>query len=68
MLVAQVPSRDQKSLALLKLDRRRAACRPFTETSESWISLHDVFTPINHGRELLWAVSAPAGAISTFTR
>ena len=56
MLVAQVQSRDQKSLALLKLDPETGGVSTlFTETSESWINLHDVFTPINNGRELLWA-------------
>ena len=56
VLLAQVESRDQKSLALLRLDPATGDVKEvFTERSDAWINLHDVLAPLDGGRELLWA-------------
>lgn len=55
-LLAQVESRDQLSLALLRLDTSTGSVSTvLTETSETWINLHDILAPIDSGKALLWA-------------
>ena len=56
VLLAQVQSRDQRQLALLRLDPATGAMETvFTETSDVWLNLHDTLAPLRQGTELLWA-------------
>ena len=51
MLLAQVQSRDQRSIALLALDPKTGASRVvMVEASETWINLHDVLYPLPGGK------------------
>ena len=54
VVLAQVESRDQRSLSLLRLDPASGGVSTlFTERSDEWINLHDVLAPLQGG-ELLW--------------
>ena len=56
VLLAQVQSRDQRSLAIMRLDPATGdATTLWTETSDKWVNLHDVLAPLKGGKELLWA-------------
>src|SRR6202035_2043297 len=52
----QRESRDQRRLDLLFADIATGMTRPvLTETSDSWIELHDELTFLNKAREFVWA-------------
>ena len=53
-LLAQVESRDQKRLSLLRFDAAGPARTLLEETSERWINLHDDLKPLKDGR-FLWS-------------
>lgn len=55
-LVVQRQSRDQKRLDLLLVDAATGASRLlFSETSDSWVNLHDSLKPLADGKRFLWA-------------
>jgi dipeptidyl-peptidase-4 len=55
-LVVQVENRPQTRLDLLKLDTRTGKARPLlTETSETWINLHDLLVPLKKQDGFIWA-------------
>ncbi|MFP5390497.1 MAG: alpha/beta fold hydrolase [Gammaproteobacteria bacterium] len=55
-LLAQVQSRDQKRLDLLAFDATSGARRTvLTETSPTWVSLHDDLRMLSRSRRLIWA-------------
>jgi len=53
-LLAQVESRDQKRLSLLRFEAARPPRTLLEDTSERWISLHDDLKPLKDGR-FLWS-------------
>ncbi|HEV2817395.1 MAG TPA: S9 family peptidase [Allosphingosinicella sp.] len=54
-LLVQRESRDQKRLDLLRVDPATGAARLlFSETSDSWINLHDNLKPLRDG-SLIWS-------------
>ena len=54
-MLAQVQSRDQRSLALLRLEPTTGAATPLlTERNEAWVNLHDMLRPLRGGG-FLWA-------------
>ena len=54
-LVVQRQSRDQKRLDLLLVDAASGASRIlFSETSDSWVNLHDSLKPLADGKRFLW--------------
>ncbi len=54
-ILAQVQSRDQRDLTILRLDPETgAATRLMTERNEAWINLHDILRPLKAGG-FLWA-------------
>ncbi len=54
-LVAQIENRAQTELRLLRFDPQTGASETLlTETSDVWINLHDMFTPLKDGR-FVWA-------------
>ena len=54
-LVAQIENRAQTELRLLRFDPRTGAGETLlTETSDVWINLHDLFSPLKDGR-FVWA-------------
>ena len=55
-LVVQRQSRDQKRLDLLLVDAATGASRLlFSETSDSWVNLHNSLKPLADGKRFLWA-------------
>jgi dipeptidyl-peptidase-4 len=55
-LVVQRQTRDQKRLDLLLVDAATGASRIlFSETSDSWVNLHDGLKPLADGKRFLWA-------------
>jgi dipeptidyl-peptidase 4 len=55
MLYVQRQSRDQKTLDLLRIDPATGASSVlFTETSKSWVNLHDNFRALKDG-SILWS-------------
>ena len=55
-LLVQRQSRDQKRLDVLLVDAGTGAAKPIlTESSESWINLHDSLKPLADGKRFLWA-------------
>ncbi len=55
-LVVQRQSRDQRQLDLLLVDAATGASRTlFSETSDTWLNLHDSFKPLADGKSFLWA-------------
>lgn len=64
VLLAQVQSRDQCSVALLKLDPRTGGSTTvLTETNSAWINLHYMLRPLKGKgqQELLWASERDRG-------
>ena len=54
-LLAEVESRDQKSLRLVRFDAATGAATPLLEeNSETWIDLHDDLRPLRDGR-FVWS-------------
>ena len=54
-LLAQVQSRDQRDLTILRLDPATgSATRLHTERNEAWVNLHDMLRPLKSGA-FLWA-------------
>jgi len=57
-LAVQRQSRDQKTLDLLRLDAGTGAARVlFTETSDTWVALHDELTFLPKRKQFIWASS-----------
>lgn len=55
-LAVQRQSRDQKTLALLRVDSGSGASRElFTEHSDTWVELHDDLTFLERAPQLIWA-------------
>lgn len=55
-LVVQRQTRDQKRLDLLLVEADTGASRIlFSETSDTWVNLHDSLKPLADGRRFLWA-------------
>jgi dipeptidyl-peptidase-4 len=55
-LIVQRQTRDQKRLDLLLVDAATGATRTlFSETSDSWVNLHDSLKPLADGKRFLWA-------------
>jgi len=55
-LIVQRQSRDQKRLDLLLVDAASGRSRIlFSETSDTWINLHDSLKPLADGKRFLWA-------------
>jgi dipeptidyl-peptidase-4 len=55
-LVVQRQTRDQKRLDLLLVDADTGASRIlFSETSDTWVNLHDSLKPLADGKRFLWA-------------
>jgi dipeptidyl-peptidase-4 len=55
-LLVQRQRRDQQRLDVLLVDAATGAARPlFSETSKTWINLHDSLKPLADGRRFLWA-------------
>ena len=54
-LVAQIENREQTELRLVRFDPQNGTAETLlTETSDVWINLHDIFTPLKDGR-FVWA-------------
>ena len=57
-LAVQRQSRDQKKLELLRLDAATGAARVLiTETSDTWVALHDELTFLPRRKQFIWASS-----------
>lgn len=55
-LIVQRQARDQKRLDLLLVEAATGASRVlFSETSDSWVNLHDSLKPLADGKRFLWA-------------
>lgn len=55
-LIVQRQTRDQKRLDLLLVEAATGASRVlFSETSDSWVNLHDSLKPLADGKRFLWA-------------